>query len=159
MDLQKLFNTGDVQGLAVYPPPRPIIVITQPFLLYQTAEAFARVSPYFEIYQYGGGSETPAGVQRISDNLTRSHPLFDHSIERNSHRIICVSYQTFASKHGPNRRKSWLMKQMKKKPDEAESEKWSKHTYDGDEDWFPPFDLEGLFDEVILDEAQNTKGM
>ncbi|OSS43855.1 hypothetical protein B5807_11599 [Epicoccum nigrum] len=101
-DLQDMYTSNNVEGLAAYPKPRPTLVVTQPHLLLQLAKSFALYSDTFHVYIYGGNStDLPPNVTRVNEKLTRDHEFFDEENEHNCQVIIVTSYPTLSSRHGP----------------------------------------------------------
>jgi hypothetical protein len=118
------------------------------------------MSDDFYVYAYGSASkDDPPGVHRLTETLTRSHPLFNHDNELNSQAVIVVSYNVFAMRHGPSAAAAFLKKNLSNDEKTIQKTKFCELRDATDPEWRPPFDLEGLFDEGMLDEAQNTKGL
>jgi hypothetical protein len=128
--------------------------------MHQTAAAVKALAPdVFNVYIYGSvGHKVPSGVNVITEDLTRSHGLFDQRNELNSQAIIITSYHVLGSRHGPNKNRAYLKKNSVKQS-KAVKRKFTKLTDPADPEWNAPHDLSGLIDEMILDEAQNSKGM
>jgi hypothetical protein len=159
-NLQDLHDAGDTAGLEVFPAPKVRFVVTQPHLVKQTAAEMARFSDNLKIYLYGGVAKgDPPGVHRILENLTRTHPLFDHKNEANSQVVIVTSYQKLHQQHGPNANKRVLIDQLHVLSNEANRVMFGQLRDGNDPDWRAQHDLGGLIEEVFLDEAQNAKGM
>lgn len=156
--MQNLRDAGDHDGLAVFPKPRPLLVLTQSHLVHQISKNFAEFSSEFDVFQYGGLQKAlPPNVRRITENLTRGHPIFDQENECNSQVIIVTSYETLKARHGPSAVKKYI-KGLDYKPAVARKHMFMQLRDKADPDWRAPIDLDGLFDEAVLDEAQNTKG-
>ena len=159
LDLQTLRDQFDLAALSSYPKPRPLLVLTQSHLTHQISKNFAEFSKDFDVFVYGSGSKGCApGARRITEHLTRSHPIFDQENECNSQVVVVTSYDTLQTRHGPAAIKKYL-RSLSYKSKVAERHKFQQLRDRDVPDWKPPMDLEGLFDEAVLDEAQNTKGL
>ena len=134
-----------------------MLVITQPHLIVQLARELRELSDLFSVYLYGAPAQH--GVRQIKENLTRDHPLFDHANEMNSQAIVVTSYQTFATRHGPQANLKYVTKTTTISQKAAtRTFKYSKLVNPANPEWRAPHDLDGLFEQGILDEAQNSKG-
>lgn len=159
LELQNLREVGDMEGLRSYPKPRPFLVLTQSHLVAQISKNFADFSSEFDVFVYGGGTKPlAANVRRITEHLTTGHPLFDQENECNSQVIVVTSYDTLQARHGPSAIKKYITS-LNYKPKVANRHKFMQLRDRARPDWKSPMDLSGLFDEAMLDEAQNTKGL
>jgi hypothetical protein len=159
LELQNLRDEGNIAGILQYPKPRPLLVLTQSHLAKQISQNFAEFSDEFDVFVYGGGNKAlHPNVRRIPEHLTRAHPIFDQGNECNSQVVVVASYDTLQARHGPSAILKYL-KQLQYKPKVAEKHKFTQLRDRNRPDWAPPMDLDGLFEEAILDEAQNTKGL
>jgi hypothetical protein len=135
------------------------MAITQPHLVSQIARSFAKYSDLFHVYIYGGGNnDLPSGVNRISEKLTRDHALFDQTNEHNSQVIIVTSYPTLSARHGPPANKKYMTETRRFSVLRADNLKFQLMRDSKFADWRAPHDLDQLFDDLFLDEAQNSKG-
>jgi hypothetical protein len=122
------------------------------------AGALAAYSPLLRVYTYGARSHSdPIGVQRIVERLSRDSAIFDPNNEWISQCIIVAGYPVFHTRHGPSATKRYL-KEAGRSEKQASKRKSKVVRMKADSNWRPPYEMDGLFGEICLDEAQNTKG-
>jgi hypothetical protein len=164
--LFRLRNDGDLAGLEDFDDPRPTLVLTQPHLVEQFALEAQTFSPAFLVYTYGSySSQNTGGIPRITEPLTRDHKMFDPTNNNNARVIVVSSYSTFAYRNGPQATLRFNREVRFRNEDGTYDEEAAKEymfdypTLMGKEPYRAPHHLDGLFSEVVLDEAQNTKGL
>jgi hypothetical protein len=112
------------------------------------------------VYIYGGtSSDLPSNVGRIKEQLTRDHEFFDEENEHNCQVIIITSYPTLSSRYGPAANKRFIINKRGYTTQQADGLKFQLLRDKKNPDWRPEHSLNSLFDQVFLDEAQNSKGM
>ncbi|CBX99413.1 predicted protein [Plenodomus lingam JN3] len=159
LDLLTMMQAGDIEALESYPAPKPHLMLTQPHLVTQMASALANFSSMFKVFIYGARSNSdPAGITRIVERLTRDSPFFNPKNELNSQVFIVCAYPTFHVRHGPAAVTRYLRGSGSTKQ-KAHMNRFELVRRKGDSEWRPDFELDELFSEICLDEAQNTKGM
>jgi hypothetical protein len=135
----------------VIPRARPILLICPPELIHQWANEIGRLTRELTVLKYYGDKRTTADSQRITEKLTRRHEIFNGA-EKNSRVVVITSLQTLRARHGPSELKTYRMSKLGFTEEYADSlfrvndSKWA-------------YNLEGLFDHLVVDEAHTLKNM
>lgn len=143
---------ADAPCAPVKPPPaRPILIVLIPELISQFYREVSSFSTDFHPYVYHGDmrENIASQMQKISGKLSRKHPIFDKR-ELNSKILILTSLPTLRARHGPTALKNYRVAELGFSPPDAIKLKTTM-----DNDW--PYNLNGLFELVVVDECQQLK--
>ncbi|CRG88522.1 putative ATP-dependent helicase C23E6,02 [Talaromyces islandicus] len=140
---------------AAGPPPvhKPFLLIVPSAILPQWCKEIQAITNQLHVKILFGDKRvnklsTWKDAQLITKSLTKSHELFDGSLERAS-TVVVTTYETFRNRHGPPAANAWVHKQRKRLGDPKAFSNRPKDVKP--KDW--PGDLAGLFFDVILDEG------
>ncbi|QKX64262.1 uncharacterized protein TRUGW13939_11435, partial [Talaromyces rugulosus] len=149
----KEVHENDSNAAGPSPAHKPFLLVVPSAILPQWCKEIQAITTQLKIKILFGDKRsnrlsTWKDAEVVTEKLTKSHELFDGSLERAS-TVVVTTCETFRNRHGPPAANSWVTKERKRLGDPKAFSNRPKDVKP--QGW--PGDLAGLFSDAILDEG------